>query len=113
MRVVIKEPNKAPEIREISGESEELRSIVGGYIEIVKLYPLLPVWIICDDEGKLKGAEPNFCLLTNDVVCGTVIFVGQKEDDIASLNEDEIDFVLGYCTMFSFKKEEYRCSTND
>jgi hypothetical protein len=37
----------------------ELQGFVGGYIEIINLY--LPIgWImVCNEEGKLNGLEPN------------------------------------------------------
>lgn len=107
LKVVVKEPGKQPEIRQINNNLRDLQDIVGGRIEVVTLKGSIAV--ICDDEGKLKGYAPNLkygC----DFFAGTVIFVCTEGEDFASLSEEEMDFVFGYCMLFGL---EGKCSERD
>ena len=61
MKVIIVEPHKQARIEEIGRELEDFQEIVGGYIEAI--YPFDdPVAIVCNDEGKMMGAELNRAL---------------------------------------------------
>ena len=54
MKVLVIQPEKAPEEREISGSLESMQAVVGGLIQAV--YPFEePVALICNEEGKLLG----------------------------------------------------------
>ncbi len=92
MRVLIIEPNKVPYLKEIGSSLKELQSVVGGDIEAV--YPYEDeVAIICNEEGKLNGLEPNRGLKYEngelyDILVGTVFICGLSEDNFASLNDD-------------------------
>ena len=51
---------------------------------------------VCNDEGKLLGLPWNRTLTNDhgvpyDIVCGTFFVVGLKEDDFASLTEQQIE----------------------
>lgn len=51
---------------------------------------------ICNDEGKLLGLPWNRALTDDhgvpyDIVCGTFFVAGLKEDDFASLTEQQIE----------------------
>lgn len=51
---------------------------------------------ICNDEGKLLGLPWNRTLTDDhgvpyDIVCGTFFVAGLKEDDFASLTEQQIE----------------------
>lgn len=97
MIVVTKKPNEKPLLVEIENELSELQRIVGGHIQIVQLAP--KIVIICDDEGKLKGYEPNLeCGL--DILVGTVIFAGVNGDDLTSLNDEQLEIVANFCSAF-------------
>lgn len=86
IRVVYKEPGKVSEEKCIPNELAELQRLVGGYIETVTI-PATPdcrrekdIVIICDEEGKLHQAEPNFiCAAINDMICGPAVIVGLDE----------------------------------
>lgn len=73
MRVIRKEPGKFPEVVDIPNELEDLQKAVGGYIEVWTVTTDLA--ILCDEEGKLKGAEDNCTLLGEDFV-GIILLVG-------------------------------------
>ena len=51
---------------------------------------------VCNDEGKLLGLPWNRALTDDhgvpyDIVCGTFFIAGLKEDDFASLTEQQIE----------------------
>ena len=51
---------------------------------------------VCNDEGKLLGLPWNRALTDDrgvpyDIVCGTFFVAGLKEDDFASLTEQQIE----------------------
>ena len=59
---------------------EQLQGIVGGYIEVVPVYGS-DYYMVCDEEGKLKGKETNplatrmLQMSPHDCVVGTVVVV--------------------------------------
>ena len=92
--VLVVEPHRAPDVKEISNTLEALQHEVGGYIQAV--YPWYePVALLCDEESKLKGAEFNRALWDEngevyDIISGTFLIVGLTEDDFGSLSENLI-----------------------
>ena len=86
---------KPPTVQEIDGSLESMQRIVGGDIEAV--YPFDdPVVLVCHGEGKLLGLPMNRALTDEsgvpyDIVCGTFFIAGLKEDDFASLTEQQIE----------------------
>ena len=79
VRALIKEPGKPAEERYIENSLEEVQSIVGGHIEGV---PFFDMHFYVNDEGKLKGLEPNFILFGRrgaDVIVGPAVFL--RADD--------------------------------
>lgn len=92
IKVVIVEPEKAPEIRDIPADLSEYQRIVGGYIECV--YPFRDrVGLVCNEEGKLLNLRPNRFLKRNgkpyDLIAGTFFVVGLGEEDFASLTDEQ------------------------
>lgn len=95
MRVVIKEPNKKAEIREINNRLEDFQSIVGGYIEVYPIrtdLPLEDILIILNEEGKLMDLEPNM-IVGNELIVGNMIFVSEDNGDFKSLSDDQLFFL--------------------
>ena len=88
-------PGQYPQQVEIDNNLKALQEAVGGSIDAV--YPFAdPVAIICNDEGKLLGLPWNRALTDDhgvpyDIVCGTFFVAGLKEDDFASLTEQQIE----------------------
>ena len=83
IKAIIKRPDEEyGHIANISCTLENLQEIVGGHIETIHLGQDLI--LIMNEEGKLLGLGPNFRLEHGsfaDVIVGTAIVVGQKEDD--------------------------------
>ena len=90
--VVIKEPGKEPRVEPLFDNTlEAFQKAVGGYIEAVTLSD--DVVIICNEEGWLRG------LPFNTTVCGyklagTILAVGTKGDEFASLKSKHVPSVL-------------------
>ena len=65
IQVLRVKPYEYPEVIEIDNTLEALQREVGETIQ--GIYPFEDmVTLICDDEGKLNGAEPNRALLDED-----------------------------------------------
>ena len=94
MQALIVEPLKAPYVKEIGEELEDLQHEVGGYIEAV--YPFEDeVAIICNEEGKLNGLELNRAMRGDDgeiydIIAGKFLVVGLTEEDFGSLTPEQI-----------------------
>lgn len=102
IQVVLCEPGKKARVTTIMNTLESLQKMVGGgYIQAA--YPFDdPVAIICDEEGKLNGAELNRSLKDEngkiyDIIAGSFLVTGLSEDDFASLSKE---YQEKYCKMF-------------
>ena len=97
MKVVVVEPNKKPEVREIGSGLGAMQAVVGGLIEAV--YPFEdPVALICNEEGKINGLPLNRCLRNVDgqiidVIAGTFFLCGapSESESFTSLTEEQIE----------------------
>ena len=79
IKVVIKEPGKAAREIEIENTLERLQKLVGGRIET--LWFAKNVWMIVNEEGKIRDLPFNF-YLWDDVIVGPAIFVGSDGDEL-------------------------------
>ena len=51
MRVLVVEPERRPEVKEIDGSLRSMQEVVGGWIQA--LFPFdEPLALVCNDEGK-------------------------------------------------------------
>jgi len=95
MKVLVIQPEKAPEEREISGSLESMQAVVGGLIQAV--YPFEePVALICNEEGKLLGLPWNRALYDEEddlceIIAGTFFVCGISNDDFCSLTEQQLE----------------------
>ena len=87
------EPKKAPEICLLENELQALQEAVSigaeytGLIEIINLDR--GGCLLCNEEGKLIGLEPNRRLY-NDIICGVFYIIGEDENgELASLSEED------------------------
>lgn len=87
IRVLVVRPGEKGVMEEHSNSLAAQQKLVGGYIENVGFGDGL--YMVCDEEGKLKDRDPNF-LLPGDMVVGTVFFCRvDSEGECASLTEDD------------------------
>ena len=85
IKVIIKRPDEEfGHVSWISNTLENLQKTVGGYIETVPIGG--GAISICNEEGKLKGLQPNFWVgprLYSDLIVGTAIIVGTSGEEFA------------------------------
>lgn len=92
--VLVVEPMQEPYVKRIPAELEALQKEVDGLI--VCAYPSeKPIALICNDEGKINGLQPNRALYDTegemyDIVAGTFLIAGISRDngDFVSLSPD-------------------------
>ena len=97
MRVLVVEPERRPEVKEIDDSLKEMQGIVGGYIQA--LYPFEePVALVCNDEGKLMDLPANRGLRDEngqmyDIIFGTFFLCGAPADSdhFTSLTPEQIE----------------------
>ena len=90
--VVIKEPGKKPVVDPFFDNTlEAFQKAVGGYIETVTLASDLV--IICNEEGRILGL-PHNCEVCGVDFCGTILAVGTKREEFASLKAAIVPSVL-------------------
>lgn len=115
IKALVIEPDKCVKEMEIENDLSSLQKIIGGYIQIV--WPFDDnVLLICNEEGKLLGLEPNRPLhdsdgLVYDMVCGTIIIAGDDEEsgDIISLTDEQIErYTKYYDYVCYFTDKEYK-----
>ena len=94
MTVLLVEPNKYPEVKEISTDLESLQQAVGGNIEVT--YPFEDnVGLVVNEEGKINGMPLNRAVRdedggVTDIVAGSFLVVGLTEDSFGSLTQEQI-----------------------
>lgn len=94
MRAVYKQPCHVPEIIDVANELAPLQELVGGYIEVVRLTD--GFILICNEEGKLKGLEPNIFLISGtyvDEIVGPIVIVNDADEEFGELTEAEANLV--------------------
>ena len=94
IKVLMVEPGKTPKVTTIKNELESLQDAVSigagerGLIEIITISE--DACILCNEEGKLIGLEPNR-RLGDDILCGVFYVTGNGEEDLASLSDDLVE----------------------
>lgn len=75
IKVLKVEPNKIPYVDTIPDSYDAFKSYLNGYIEYLHLDN--NTLIICNEEAKLIGLEPNRYIFDGlDVICGNFLIVG-------------------------------------
>ena len=97
MFILVVEPQKEPQIKEITDDLQEMQAIVGGLIQIMYPFPE-EVALVCNDEGKLLGLPLNRGLRDEngnlyDIVSGTFFLCGAPvdSDSFTSLTLEQIE----------------------
>ncbi|MGI6033855.1 MAG: DUF3846 domain-containing protein [Coriobacteriales bacterium] len=99
-KVVVAEPGKKAEVREIPATYKALADLVGGPLEVTD--PISDdTAVICNEMGKLIGLAPNRGMYSSDgklhdVYFGTIVFIGARPDDedFSSLTDMEAALYL-------------------
>lgn len=99
MKVMVVEPMKVPEVKEISGSLKSMQEVVGGYIEGYYPFEKEPLAIVCNEEGKLLGLPQNRMVIQDhspvDILCGTffICSLDQEEEGFSSLTDEQIQWL--------------------
>lgn len=92
MKAIIKEVGKSPRVEEIENDLETIKSLVGGYIEVVGMEE--NILLICNEEGKLNGLPPNFSM-GHDAIVGTAVFVAfDSKEDFTGLSDTQMLLIM-------------------
>lgn len=93
LKIVLVEPNKKARIVEMGRDLEDMQKAVGGYIE---MFPLADeVCIVCNEEGKLDGLEPNRGIFHDgklvEIICGPFFICAapMDSDRFESLTDEQ------------------------
>lgn len=90
--VVVKEPGKTPEVKEIDDTLESMQEVVGGYIELVAMPNNLDFYV--NEEGLAEGLPFNTHIRGVPVV-GTVFAASRNSSgDTIGLTKSQIDKVM-------------------
>lgn len=90
--ICIKKPGRQPEVEPLFDNTlDAMQKEVGGWIETVTLCTDLV--LICNEEGRLIGLPYNTTICGHDFF-GTVLAVGVKGDEFASIKGSNISTVL-------------------
>ena len=93
IKVLVVEPTKPCEVREIPDTLEAMQQIVGGYIESVSFEREA---LICNEKGKLLDLPFNRPLLDEsgliplDILQGTFFIAGVSGESFVSLTGEQI-----------------------
>lgn len=86
------EPNQLPKKIEVKNNLYSKQSLVGGNIEYCRILDDDNVVLICNEEGKINGMEPNRDI-GHDIIFGPFLIVGDDSEigEDRSLTEDQIN----------------------
>ena len=95
LKVLVVEPMKPCEVREIPDSLKAMQEIVGGHIEFSAPFPD-PAAIICNEQGKNLGLPYNrpLCGLDGipyDILCGTFFVARVEGEKLVSLTDQQIE----------------------
>ena len=112
IKVVLLEPGKLARTAEIGTSLEDLQKIVDGLIEAY--YPFEEqVCIVCNEESKINGMQPNRSVKNEDgvmvdFICGPAFICDCRSENLDSLSDEQID---RYGKMFRYP--EHLARMND
>ncbi len=108
IKVLVKEPYKEPEIKEIEDTLKNWQKLVEGYIQCVPAPFDDDIQIVCNEEGKIKSMDGNFFLPEyDDVICGTVGFVTfNKDGEFASITDKQMEKAKNYIKNYQLNVGE-------
>ena len=96
MNVLLVMPGEPPRAVEIDGSLKSMQKVVGGSIQAI--YPFdEPVAVVCNEEAKLIGMEPNRALRSTktgeiyDIIAGPFFICGLGDDNFASITDHDAE----------------------
>ena len=90
--VLLVEPFRTPRVVDIDATLESYQKLVGGYIQCIFPWEEDDQYgtaaLVCNEEGKINGSQPNRLLEDQDIIFGTFFITGIDEDDFCSLSPE-------------------------
>jgi hypothetical protein len=98
IRVIVKEPGKDAEVKEILDEYKTYNNLVGGFIETITIPGVKGAVAVLNDEGKLNNLASNIFLPEyDDMLVGTIVVTGFRSDgEFCSLSDEQVEKVSQY-----------------
>ena len=112
IKVVVKEPFKTAQVKEIKPELSVFQGLVDGYIDAVTPDEYCyghNISAYINDDGKIYHLYPNLRLWGDkDYIAGTCVFTKADENgnDI-SMSEEEIQHILQLCRETEYHLDEF------
>ena len=87
------------------GMLKTMQNVVDGYIEVIPHPDNEELLIVCDEEGKMKDKPFNRPLYVDgerkDVICGDFFICREDGEDMVSLTEEDIEWLLNEDTALT------------
>ena len=99
MRVIYKEVGKPAVFREVENDVKPLQSLVGGYIQAVP-FDMDGLLLVCNEEGKMSGLQPNF-KYHHDTVVGNVFFCRAENSDFSDVSDTDLELVNKLINLYN------------
>lgn len=83
-----------------------MQELVDGYIEVVRSQ-LPGIVIVCNEEGKLRGLEPNRIataltkLIPDDFICGNVFLAREEEESLLPMDAHRTAQLLAFLAAYT------------
>ena len=97
MKVIFLEVGQKAQVVEIEKNLEQMQKLVGGYIEAIYPFDDEEIALVCNEEGKLIGLNPNRILYDADGIISDVIYgdfficaAPFDSEEFQSLSEEQI-----------------------
>ena len=100
MKAIVIKPGRYACIKDLDLSYHNLRTLVGGYIEMTYPFPDEEIAVISNEEAKLLDLAPNRGIRSSkgeviDIYCGTMVVVAlAPEGEYRSLTDEEVNLVL-------------------
>ena len=104
IKAVIQRPGQISQIITIPNTLEALQQLVGGYIETLTLPDGFV--IICNEEGRYLGLQPNVNTYAG-VIVGNIIITKAEGEDFASLTPEQLQSARGWLLKHTYEEESY------
>ncbi len=85
IKVLLIKTEGPAEVKYVKNELSELQKLVGGHIETVSFSASMI--IVCDEEGLLKGKQPNPAYKS---ICGDFFICNTAGDEFTSLSDNDV-----------------------
>ncbi|MEG0165156.1 DUF3846 domain-containing protein [Anaerorhabdus sp.] len=93
LKILVVKPGKRPEVATIDGSLESMQKVVGGYIEEIIIEK--DIVLICNEEGRLSGLQPNR-LVGGNMIVGTFFLANDNRfgENYGSLTDEQINRMM-------------------